>query len=146
MPFKTNSLTKSSYIAFVLLLLGYTVFAQRDVSGKVVNVTENQPIAGATIQVKGTQTLTQSQVDGRFSIRVPNDNSTLIITVVGFDVTEIAVAGRSNIGDVSLSPTSASLNEVVVTGYTTQRKKDITGSVAVVNGNRTIVIAEYFAF
>lgn len=133
MPFKTNSLTKSSYIAFVLLLLGYTVFAQRDVSGKVVNVTENQPIAGATIQVKGTQTLTQSQVDGRFSIRVPNDNSTLIITVVGFDVTEIAVAGRSNIGDVSLSPTSASLNEVVVTGYTTQRKKDITGSVAVVN-------------
>jgi TonB-linked SusC/RagA family outer membrane protein len=133
MLFKTNKFTKYNCLAVVLLLFGFGAFAQKDVSGRVVNSSDNQPIAGATIQVRGTETITQSQNDGAFSIRVPNDNSVLVITVVGFARMELAVAGKNNLGNISLSPASASLNEVVVTGYVAQRKKDITGSVAVVN-------------
>ena len=57
----------------------------------------------------------------------------LVITFVGFDRVEVPVAGKTAIGDVSLTPATVSLNQVVVTGYTSQRKRDITGSVSVVN-------------
>jgi TonB-linked SusC/RagA family outer membrane protein len=116
-----------------MLVGSLSVMAQQAVTGKIINSNDRQPVAGATIQVSGTQTFAQSGNDGSFSIHVPNQNSVLLISVVGFDKLEVPVSGRTDIGEIQITAINAALNQVVVTGYTTQRKKDITGSVAVVN-------------
>jgi len=108
-------------------------FAQKMVSGRVLNQTDNSPIASATIQIKGTRGAAVSGADGSFTIKVPNDNSTLVISAIGFESVEYPVAGRSTLGDISLKVGNNTLNDVIVTGYTAQKKKDITGSVAIVN-------------
>ena len=130
---KTNELLKTCCFALVLLLLSCSVIAQKTVTGRVINNSDNQPISGASVQVKGTQIISQSQADGNFSVNVPANNNILVITVVGFEKIEVSVSGVSNIGELSLKSLSLSLNEVVVTGYTAQKKKDITGAVSVVN-------------
>lgn len=104
---------------------------QRTVTGRVTDA-NNQPVSGASITVKGTTTGTQSATDGTFSIAVPNNDAVLVVSFVGFENTEIAVGSQSSL-IVNMRSTAASLNEVVVTGYTAQRKKDITGSVSVVS-------------
>jgi len=116
-----------------MLVLSSSLFAQKTVTGKIINNADKQPLAGVTIQVKGTKVATQTNSDGSFSIAAPRDNSTLVISSVGFDRLEFPVAGRNSIGDVGLTAATTSLNEIVVTGYSTQKKKDITGSVSVVD-------------
>ena len=120
-----------SLLALLLLFFVTNVVAQqKTVSG---NVSANkQPIAGATVIVKGTNIATQTNAEGNFSISVPNPKSTLLITNVGFEPIEVS-AGTGSALTVSLKSTNTTLNEVVVTGYSSQAKKDITGSVAVVN-------------
>lgn len=115
------------------LFLTTGIFAQKTVSGRILNDNDKQPIQDASIQVKGTSTGTRSGADGSFIINVPKDNSVLVITVVGFEKLEIPVSGRTTIPDINLKIVSADLNAVVVTGYSAQRKKDITGAVSVVN-------------
>lgn len=122
----------------VLLVLSVFLFsiaavAQKTAKGKVVNTNDQQPVAGATVQVKGSDGGTNTNEQGEFSINVPGDNSVLIISSVGFGQVEINVEGKSDLGNILLSSASTNLNEVVITGYTAQKKKDITGSVAVVN-------------
>jgi len=116
----------------VFLLLCTVAFAQRTVSGKVVGA-DNLPIAGATVAVKGSNLATSTAADGTYSLTVPADRNTLVVSYVGYDVQEISVSGGNF--NVNLKERTSSLNEVVVTGYTSQAKKDITGSVAVVNTN-----------
>ena len=98
-----------------------------------MNKNDQQPVADASIQVQGTAIGTKAAANGSFSLNVPRDNSVLVITIVGFQPLEVPVNGRTAIGDVALTVSSTNLNEVVVTGYSAQRRKDITGSVAVVN-------------
>ena len=110
------------------------IFAQKIVTGRIINSTDKQPVADATIEINGSRTGgTKTNGDGTFSITAPRNNSVLVVTFVGFDMMEIPVSGRTSIGDVSLTPTNVSLNQVIVTGYSAQRKKDITGSVSIVN-------------
>jgi TonB-linked SusC/RagA family outer membrane protein len=115
------------------MLFTCIAYAQKAVTGRVINKTDNQAVPGATVQVKGTKVLAQSGADGTFTINLPNASGTLVITSVGFQNLEVPVTAGTPVGDVSLSTAPNSLNDVVVTGYTTQRKKDITGSVSVVN-------------
>lgn len=123
---------KGVMLLLCMLLTGNFLLAQgKKVSGKVSN-TSGQPIQGATINVKGSTTGTVSDADGAFTLTVPNEKSVLIITSVGFDPIEVSASGR-DFFDVSLKEKQGSLEEVVVTGYTTQKKKDLTGAVAVVN-------------
>ncbi|MEO6330067.1 MAG: TonB-dependent receptor, partial [Ginsengibacter sp.] len=103
--------------------------------GRILSETDNRPISDATILIKGGKTGTQTAADGTFSINAPRDNSVIIITVVGYDRMEIPVSGKTTIGDVALQLAAVNLNEVIVTGYSSQRKKDITGSVSVINVN-----------
>jgi TonB-linked SusC/RagA family outer membrane protein len=131
MPFKTNSLLRVCLLA-CLVLSGFNLFAQKKISGKVISTADKQPVVGATVQVKGGRSAVQTGVDGAFSIDA-GDNSTLVISSVGFEKLEIPVAGRSMLGEVSLGTSNTALNEIVVTGYSAQKKKDITGSVAVVD-------------
>jgi TonB-linked SusC/RagA family outer membrane protein len=131
MPFKTNSCLRVS-ILVCLLLSGFSLFAQKKVTGKILSNADKQPVVGATVQVKGSKVATQTGMDGSFVIDA-GDNSTLQISSVGFEKQEIPVAGRSVMGDISLVVANTALNEIVVTGYSAQKKKDITGSVSVVD-------------
>lgn len=114
------------------LLISIITLAQRTVSGKVINNRNGGPISGATIQVKNTNTITNSNEEGFFTITVPAQNSVLTVTVVGFEAMEISVADKKSLS-VALIESTKQLNEVVVVGYTTQRKVDITGSVSIVD-------------
>src|SRR5690242_3632380 len=93
----TKSYGYSKAICFLLLLLvSSSIFAQTRITGKVTNGADNQPIVGATVQEKGTTNATQTNNEGAFTITAAN-NSSLVITVVGYASQEVAVNGRSNI-------------------------------------------------
>jgi TonB-linked SusC/RagA family outer membrane protein len=131
MPFKTNSLLKACLLA-CLVFSGLNLFAQKKVSGRIVGSADKQPVVGATIQVKGGKGAVQTSAEGTFTIDAP-ENATLLISSVGFEKQEFPVAGRGMLGDITLNVSNTSLNEIVVTGYSAQKKKDITGSVSVVD-------------
>lgn len=101
------------------------------VSGKVTDG-KGQPVAGASILVKGGTLGTAADDQGNFSLQVP-DNATLVISAVGFATQEVAVGGRSQITVVLVSA-DASMDAVVVVGYGTQKKRDLTGSISSVKG------------
>lgn len=130
--------TKSDYLVkalcfMMLLLVSSSIFAQKQVTGKITDP-NNQPVPGSTIMVKGTTVATQANEAGEFSITVPSGKNILAISSVGFETQEVNVANQSTVA-LALRATASSLNEVVVTGYTTQRKKEISGAVSVVNVN-----------
>ncbi|HEY6900970.1 MAG TPA: carboxypeptidase-like regulatory domain-containing protein, partial [Puia sp.] len=97
---------------------------------------KGEPLAGASIAEKGTNNMVLTRDDGSFSITVKNENARLVISFVGYDSKEVAVGGRASL-EVALTPLNTSLNDVVVVGYGTQKRKDLTGSVASV-GSRDI--------
>ncbi len=107
------------------------LLAQRSVSGKVYS--GDSAVAGASVQVKGTQTTTQTDADGNFIINAPG-NATLVITSAGFGSQEIKVANRSSL-NIRLQSASLQLDDVIVVGYGTQRKVNLTGSVSSVSGS-----------
>jgi len=127
MSFK--NLTKT-IAAALLLIISQTVMAQdRVISGRVVDSKDGSPVAGASVQPKGSKTGTSSKSDGTFSLSVGPNISLLVISSVGYATQEISVVGKTSI-EVSFVPTAgANLNEVVVTGYGTARKKDLTGAI-----------------
>lgn len=118
-------------IAFMLLFTSQPLLAQTNlVSGRIIN-NEGQPIPGASILVRGTTNGTSSNENGEFSIAAkPTD--VLEVTVVGYAQQEIRINGRTNL-TITMITLQQSLSEVVVVGYGTQRKKDVTGSVVSVN-------------
>ena len=101
------------------------------VSGKVTDQA-GLPLPGANILEKGTTNVVNSDYTGSFSINLQNENATLVISFIGFDNQEIKVSGRNTI-NVSLKESMGTLNDVVVVGYGTQKRKDITGSVSSVS-------------
>lgn len=126
-----SKLTVRLWLALIMLLPATTMLAQQKViTGKVTDQ-NNQAVAGATITVKGTTLATQTNAMGTFSINVPGANTVLVFSSVGYEPKEFTVGSNTTV-NVSLKTTTSNLNEVVITGYTAQRKKDITGSVAVV--------------
>jgi TonB-linked SusC/RagA family outer membrane protein len=133
MPKKLNLLARSCLLVFFLICFSLVSFAQKTVTGKVTNKANGQPIAAATVVIKGSTVATTTNAEGLFSISA-KDNSIISVSVVGFETIEMPVAGKTNL-TFTLGETTSQLNEVVVTGYSAQRRKDITGSVAVVNVN-----------
>jgi len=101
------------------------------ITGKVTNASGN-PVSGASILIKGTTNGTSTDQSGNYSISAP-DNATLIISAVGYTEVEVPVAGKQEI-NVTLTQTAQKLDEVVVVGYGTQRKRDLTGSITSVKG------------
>lgn len=97
------------------------------VTGRVVSE-KNEPLAGVTVRVKGTNVGTTTDGNGNFKIDAP-DYAVLVFSFTGFETREVSVDGKSNL-TVTLEEISTNLGEVVVVGYGTQKKKDLTGSVA----------------
>jgi TonB-linked SusC/RagA family outer membrane protein len=102
------------------------------VKGQVTDI--NDALPGATIAVKGTTTATVADVNGKYSITVPNGNAVLVFSFLGFTTQEITVGSRTVI-DVTLAEDAKTLDEVVVIGYGTQSKKTLTAAVSVMNMN-----------
>ena len=114
------------------LLISLTGWAQqRTVNGSVTD-NNNAPVAGASVTVKGSNMGTQTDSSGNFRISVPSGSKTLIISFVNLVLQEVSIEGRDHVS-VSMKPTNNNLDQVVVVGYTSQRKQDLTGSVAVVD-------------
>jgi TonB-linked SusC/RagA family outer membrane protein len=111
----------------VLLSITHGYAQNAQVSGTVYDET-GQPLPGATILVKGTTTGTTSDLDGKYSISAPS-NGTLIISFIGYNPTEIVIGNQSVI-DVNLTPDLSDLEEVVVVGYGTAKKSQLTGAIS----------------
>lgn len=117
---------------FVLCLLFITTvsFSQnRTVSGKVTDSKDGSSLPNATITLKGTKVATQSAANGSFSISVPPSASTLVVSSVGSATQEVDITNKTSV-DISLVITNTVLNDVVVIGYATVRKGDVTSSVS----------------
>ena len=101
--------------------------------GVVTSGTDQQPLIGTTVQVKGTGTGTITGIDGDYTLSNVGKNAVLIFSSIGFDSQEIAVEGRTTI-NVVLKESSELLDEVVVIGYGAVKKSDLTSSIATVKG------------
>ena len=124
-----KNLLKSAAV-IILLCVSQLVMAQdRVISGRVTDSKDNTGVPGVTVTPKGTKTGTQTSSDGSFRISVGPGVSALVFSSIGFATQEVDIAGKSTV-EVSLVVSNAQLGEVVVTGYGTARRKDITGSVA----------------
>ena len=101
------------------------------VSGTVIDQ-DGEPLIGATVKVKGTSVATVTDIDGNFQLDAPG-NATLVLSYLGYQDLEVAVNGRSTLGEIKLSSDDFTLDQVVVVGDGVQKKADLTGSVAIVN-------------
>ena len=119
--------------ALVAMLMMLTVFClssiaqDRTVTGKVTNAKDGSPLAAASVLVKGSGVGAQTNADGSFSLKVPANATTLVVSSLNFETKEVTLSG--NTVSVALSPAVDQLNDVVVIGYGSVRKKDLTGSV-----------------
>lgn len=106
----------------------FSALAQSTVSGKVTSGEDDSALPGVTVFQKGSSTGAVTDLNGNFSIQVPED-ATLQFSFIGFKTQEVPVNGRQTI-NISLSPDIQSLSEVVVVGYGTQEKRNVTGAIA----------------
>lgn len=128
-----RNLTKLSVFTFLCFLFINTAMAQNTtVSGTITDGKDNSPLPGVGILVKGTTTGTTTNAAGKYTISAPA-NATLVFTYIGYTTKEVAVNNQTTL-DVSISESAEMLEQVVVVGYGTQRKIDVTGSVANVKG------------
>lgn len=136
-------LRKLCLLCSLMLFIAGVINAQtKPITGKVTDEGGN-PVPGATVQIKGTSTGTATDVNGVFKVNVPSSATTLIISFVGYVQQEVSISGKSEVS-VSLQPSSTTLSDVVVVGYGTTRKKDLTGSVVSIKSadfNKGIVTA-----
>jgi TonB-linked SusC/RagA family outer membrane protein len=122
-------LLRSAGLAILLFVLSSSLFAQKTVSGKITDSKDGSPLAGVSITVKGGRIGTQTKADGTFSLGVPANANTLVISSVGYATQEVNVSDQTSV-NVLLVSSGTNLNEIVVIGYGTRKVKDATGSVA----------------
>jgi TonB-dependent starch-binding outer membrane protein SusC len=126
MPAKTML---KAFVLCTMLFLTHVSFSQnRVISGKVTDAKDGSGLFGVTVMPKGGVTGSQTDRDGSYQITVSNGVTTLIFSSVGFDTREVSISGKASV-NIALAATVSSLNEVVVIGYGTRMKKDLTGSV-----------------
>jgi TonB-linked SusC/RagA family outer membrane protein len=113
------------------MISSLAVTAQTRHTGKVIGGDDKLPVVGASVRIKGTNTGTVTDVNGDFALSVSPGN-VLVVSYIGYQAREVTVQGDQSM-TITLAPANSTLNEVVVTGYTSQAKKDITGAVATVN-------------
>jgi TonB-linked SusC/RagA family outer membrane protein len=106
------------------------------VTGRITDEA-NQAIPGVNILLKGTTTGTTSDANGAYTLTVPDENGILVFSFIGYATQEIGIANRSVI-DVILASDAVSLSEIVVTGYGTQSKRDITGAVSTISADQLL--------
>ena len=132
-PRKTKRFLLLPFLVFALTLLSVTSFGQSGViKGKITN-NLGEPVPGASVIVKGTKNGTSTDNNGDFSLSEPNTNAVLVVTSSGFEKQELSLNGRTDV-PITLAASSTSLEEVVVIGYGTANRRDLTGSIVKVSG------------
>lgn len=130
----TRTSRKIMALTGALLLCLLDVFSQdRTITGTIQDAGKNTPLIGATIQIKGTTLGTVTDIDGNFRLSLPPEAEILVFSYVGYHTREVEIADRS-VFEIQLEEDIQQLEEVVVIGYGTQKKTDLTGAVATVTG------------
>ncbi len=136
-----NQKSRLPWIGFLAMLLAFISFLpinaeaqSTTVSGKVIDGSGN-PVAGVSIAEKGTTNGTATDVSGTFNLKVASSNATLVFSSLGYKTQEKALAGSREVTIVLEASGPTELQQVVVVGYGTQRKIDVTGSVASIKGS-----------
>ena len=119
---------KKLFLSFVLLSVSMLMYAQTEINGTVVD-TKGETIIGATVMEKGTSNGTITDFDGNFTIKV-KEGAILVFTYIGYQTAELPAQQDMK---VTMKDDAEVLQEVVVTGYTTQRKADLTGAISTVS-------------
>ena len=132
-----KALTLSKPLLWLLVsILGMSVLTHaqnvQTVRGQAVDIATNEPLPGVNVLIKGTMTGTSTDAAGKYSLTVTDKNAVLIFSYVGYEKVEVAVGSQTTL-NVSLKPDQKSLDEIVVVGYGTQKKSDLTGAVATVS-------------
>lgn len=125
------------FLLFMIFITGTSgIYAQKTITGTVLD-TENQPVAGANVVVKGTYIGAITDVNGKFTVNVPSSASIITFSFIGYIDKEVEV-GNNTVVDVTLETVATALEEVVVVGYGTQKKVNLTGSVETINSNEIV--------
>lgn len=128
-----DTITKGLSSLLLLLFISTSVYAQQRVEGTVTSADDGNPLPGVNITVQNTTVGTSTNSDGNYSLNVPDTSNVLVFSFIGFQTQEIQINGRSQI-DVALETQIYSAGEeLVVVGYGTQQKGDVTGSVSTVS-------------
>ena len=122
---------KKILITFAISLLPFAIIgAQTTVTGRVLDgATNNEPAIGASVLVAGTQVGTITDIDGNFSLEVPDGKFILQISMVGYKTQVVNIRGKERV-DVTLQEDIQLMDEVVVVGYGVMKKRDLSGSVS----------------
>lgn len=113
----------------ILLMISVSIFSQEKTISGTVSDKGGQPLPGASVIIKGTTIGTQSDFDGNFTLNVADENATLVISYIGFSTKELLIANQTTF-NVTLEESAASLDEIVLVGYGTTQKRNLTGAVA----------------
>ncbi|MDR0833493.1 MAG: TonB-dependent receptor [Candidatus Symbiothrix sp.] len=136
---KQRSVTLSM---MMVLLMNVFVCAQMNAQSRVVSGVVTDPtgetIIGAGVSVKGTSVGTATDIDGKYSLSVPNDKNTLVVSYLGLKTKEVTITG--SVVNVSLEEDASQLDEFVVIGYGSVRKKDLTGAINTISGKEIVKV------
>lgn len=127
-----NKLIKHfSIVSFILMILCVqNIMAQKRTVSGIVTDSKNEPLIGVNVTIKNASTTgTITDIDGKYSLEIPSGNSVLVFSYIGYSTQEIKVSNRSVV-DIVLKDDMQALEEVVVVGYGTMKKSDLTGSVS----------------
>ena len=125
---------KSKIIYFLIFFFPMLIMTAQGggIKGTVISSEDGLPLPGATVTISGTDTSTSTDFDGKFSFSAIKPDATIVVSFIGFAQQLIAVKGQQTV-NITLKVNNSQLDEVVVTGYSKQKKTDITGAVAIVN-------------
>ncbi|KAA3635395.1 MAG: TonB-dependent receptor [Bacteroidetes bacterium] len=125
---------KPLWVCLLLMMAGNFAFGQVTVTGTVTDGEDKSPLFGVNVVIKDAETVTGTitDFDGKFSLEVPDESTVLVFSYTGYDNQEVTV-GSQRVFDIALASSLTALDEVVVVGYTTRKRGELTGSVSTVN-------------
>ena len=125
-------LKKKMLIGALMLFISNIIYAQNTTVHGIITDELKNPIPGANVSIEGTTNGTLSDTDGKFSLKIPSENSVLIVSFIGYEIQKIKPNG-SELIKVILNQKVEELDNIVVVGYGVQKKSDLTGAVASVS-------------
>ncbi len=129
-------MSKKSLLILCLLFGSINLVAQNKIlKGKIIAESDSRPVSGATVTVKGTSNSVAASSDGSFTIPVSASKVTLVISSVGYTAKELVVEASQNNISVPLETDQTAMSEVVVVGYGSQKKSDLTGAISSIKGS-----------
>lgn len=124
------------YLLFITmaLLASIQLFAQHKITGTVMDGTHNEPLIGAVVKAGTASTATVTDIDGKFSLTIPTGQKTITVSMVGYKTVTTNVVGKTNV-TITMMEDAALIDEVVVVGYGTMKKSDLSGALSSINSN-----------